>query len=187
MRNTVRASFVALALLAAPCVVFAQAQGRGGPPQEYPPGQPEPDFGRYLFPPELIMQHQQTINLRPDQRTAITQAIQQMQSKVIELQWQMQSEVQKLTELMQASTIKEAEALAQVDRVLGIERDVKRTHLGTLIRIKNALSRDQQTALDSLKQMWEQKALRSSNEIGPQSGTKKPAPPDGDVPHIDPR
>src|SRR5687768_8991729 len=105
MRNTVRASFVALALQAAPCVVFAQAQGRGGPPQEYPPGQPEADFGRYLFPPELIMELQQKINLRAAQRTTITTAIQQMQSRVIELQWQMQAETHKLTERMQAETI----------------------------------------------------------------------------------
>jgi len=125
------------------------------------------------------MQFQQKINLRQDQRTTITTAIQQMQSKVIDLQWQMQAETQKLTELMGAETIKEAEALAQVDRVLGIERDVKRTHLGTLIRIKNVLTHEQQTMLDSLKMQ----------QMGPRTRTKKPAdaPPDGDVPHIDPR
>lgn len=157
MTNTMRACVVALALSAATSA-FAQKR----PPAE-PPDQ---DFGRYLFPPELIMQFQQKINLRPEQRTTITQAIQQMQSKVVDLQWQMQAEVQKLTELMQAASIKEADALAQVDRVLGIERDVKRTHLGTLIRIKNTLSRDQQTALDSLKQMWERKAPRAENTVG---------------------
>ena len=123
------------------------------------------------------MQFQQKINLRADQRTTITTAIQQMQAKMIDLQWQMQAESQKLTELMQAETIKEADALAQVDRVLGIERDVKRTHLGTLIRIKNALTREQQAMLDSLK----------FQQMGPRTRTKKPEPSDGDVPHIDPR
>jgi len=125
------------------------------------------------------MQFHQKINLRADQRTTITTAIQQMQSRVIDLQWQMQAEAQKLTELMQAETIKEADALAQVDRVLGIERDVKRTHLGMLIRIKNTLTREQQAMLDSLK----------FQQMGPQGRTTKPAnaPPDGDVPHIDPR
>jgi Spy/CpxP family protein refolding chaperone len=156
MTRTIRAYVVAFALSAASNVAFAQK----GPPE-----QPDQDFARYLFPPELIMQFQQKINLRPEQRTSITQAIQQLQSKVIDLQWQMQSEVQKLTEMMQAPTIKEAEALAQVDRVLGIERDVKRTHLGTLIRIKNTLTREQQTALDSLQQMWAKKAPRSENTV----------------------
>jgi Spy/CpxP family protein refolding chaperone len=148
MTNTIRVCFVALALSAASSA-FAQ---------KAPPEAPDQDFARYLYPPELIMKFQQKINLRPEQRTTITQAIQQLQSKVVDLQWQMQAEVQKLTELMQAPTIKEAEALAQVDRVLGIERDVKRTHLGALIRIRNTLSRDQQTALDSLQQMWAKKA-----------------------------
>jgi hypothetical protein len=84
----------------------------------------------------------------------------------------MQAESQKLTEIMQGATIKEADALSQVDRVLGIEREVKRTHLGTLIRIKNTLSPDQQSALDSLQQMWEHGAPRASNELGGASHTK---------------
>ena len=179
MTNTIRASFLALLLLAAPCVGVAQgvAQGSGGragsPPER--PREAEPDFARFLYPPELIMQHQQAINLRPDQRTTITQAIQQMQAKVIDLQWQMQAEAQKLTELMQAETIKEVEALAQVDRVLGIEREVKRTHLGMLIRIKNALTRDQQATLETLMQ-------------DPRSRPRPGSPsPQGQAPPLDPR
>jgi Spy/CpxP family protein refolding chaperone len=138
MKRTLHISAVALTLLATPAVLLAQEQS-------------EPDFGRFLYPPELIMQFQQKIGLRPEQRTTITKAIQQLQSTVVDLQWQMQAEAQKLTEIMQNPSIKEADALAQVDRVLGIEREVKRTHLGTLIRIKNTLDPEQQTALDSLQ------------------------------------
>lgn len=145
MTQIVRVLFVAGALFAASDRL--PAQQRPAPAPEHA----EPDFARHLFPPELIMQHQQKIELRAEQRTTITQAIQQLQSKVLELQWQMQSEAQKLSELMQASSVKEAEALAQVDRVLGVEREVKRLHLGTLIRIKNTLTRDQQTTLAGLR------------------------------------
>lgn len=145
MKYSIRIFSVALALLILTDEVVAQQR------QPASPEQAEPDFARYLFPPELIMQHQQKINLRPEQRTTITEAIQQLQSKVLELQWQMQSEAQKLSELMQAPTIKEADALAQVERVLDVERDVKRMHLRTLIRIKNTLSREQQATLASLR------------------------------------
>lgn len=157
MTNAIHVCFVALALSTATDVLAQRRPVVSDTVEQQDKiradmrGAPEPDFARYLFPPELIMQFQQKINLRPEQRTTITQAIQQMQSKVVDLQWQMQAEVQKLTEIMQHATIKEAEALAQVDRVLGIEREVKRTHLGMLIRIKNTLGREQQVALDSIQ------------------------------------
>lgn len=109
------------------------------------------DFGRYLYPPELIMKYQQRIGLRPEQRATITQAIQQLQGKVIEIQWRMQEETQKLSALIQQPLVSETDALAQVDHVLSLEREIKRAHLTTLIHIKNTLSREQQKALDSLR------------------------------------
>jgi Spy/CpxP family protein refolding chaperone len=113
--------------------------------------EPEPEFGKYLFPPELVMQHQQAIRLTPEQRTSITQGIRDFQLKVVELQWKMQDEAQKLTELVQAAKVDEAQTLAQVDRVLGIEREIKRAHMGLLIRIKNSLTQEQQVALTSMR------------------------------------
>ena len=108
-------------------------------------------LGQNLFPPELVMQNQQKIGLKPDQRTAITQAIQELQNKVVELQWRMQEEGQRLAEILQRNTISENEALAQVDRVLAVERDVKRAHMAMLIRIKNTLTPEQQGMLKALR------------------------------------
>jgi Spy/CpxP family protein refolding chaperone len=113
--------------------------------------EPEPDFAKYLFPPELVMQHQQSLQLKPDQRAAITKEIRDLQLKVVELQWKMQDEAQKLTELVQGSKVDEVQTLAQVDRVLGIEREIKRAHMALLVRIKNLLTPEQQTALTSLR------------------------------------
>ena len=109
--------------------------------------EPEPEFARYLFPPELVMQHQQALRLTPEQRTSITQAIRDLQLKVVDLQWKMQDEAQKLTELVQGAKIDEAQTLAQVDRVLGVEREIKRAHMGLLVRIKNLLDQRQQDTL----------------------------------------
>jgi hypothetical protein len=41
--------------------------------------------------------------------------------------------------------------LEQVDRVLAAEREVKRTQLALMIRIKNTLTEQQQSALDKLR------------------------------------
>jgi Spy/CpxP family protein refolding chaperone len=114
-------------------------------------GVPEPDFSRHVFAPELVMRYQQRIGLRPEQRTTITTAIQQLQSRVVDQQWRMQEEAQKLGELLQATPVNESAVLAQVDRVLNIERDVKRAHMTLLIRIKNSLTREQQAALKALR------------------------------------
>jgi GH24 family phage-related lysozyme (muramidase) len=63
----------------------------------------------------------------------------------------MQDEAQKLTELVPGARVDEGQTLAQVDRVLGIEREIKRAHMGLLVRIKNALTQDQQVALASMR------------------------------------
>ena len=107
-------------------------------------------FGQHLFPPELVMQHQRSIELKPAQRTAITEAIQQVQAKVVELQWRIQEEAQKLSELVQATSPNEEAVLAQMDRVLATEREIKRAHMSLLVRIKKALTLEQQAALRAL-------------------------------------
>ena len=109
--------------------------------------EPEPEFAKYLYPPELVMQHQQALRLTPEQRNSITQGIRDLQLKVVDLQWKMQDEAQKLTELVQGARVDEAQTLAQVDRVLGIEREIKRAHMVLLVRIKNLLDQRQQDTL----------------------------------------
>jgi Spy/CpxP family protein refolding chaperone len=104
-----------------------------------------------VFAPELVMKYQQKIGLRPEQRTAITDAIQQVQSRIVEQQWRMQEEAQKLGDLLQAMPVNESAVLAQVDRVLGIEREVKKAHMTLLVRIKNTLTREQQAMLKGLR------------------------------------
>jgi Spy/CpxP family protein refolding chaperone len=111
----------------------------------------EDAIGQLLFPPELVMQHQQKIGLKPAQRTAITSAIQEVQAKVVDVQWKMQEEMQKLVELLQSTPVNESAALEQVDRLFAAEREIKRAHLGLLIRIKNTLTKEQQTTLQALK------------------------------------
>lgn len=130
------------ALLIAAAPALAQQPG---------PQAGEPDFAEHLFPPELIMQNQQRIGLRPEQRTVITGAIRELQNKVIDLQWRIQEETQRLRELLQAAPVDETSALAQVDRILGIEREVKKAHLRMLIQIKNALTPEQQQMLRRLR------------------------------------
>jgi Spy/CpxP family protein refolding chaperone len=121
------------------------------PQQPDRPHPPDDPIARVLFPPELVMQHQQEIALRPEQRAAIEKAIVEFQSKVVGLQWKMQDQSQRLVALLDKPTIDPAPALAQVDEVLGAEREVKRAHMALLIQIKNTLSAEQQARLSAAR------------------------------------
>jgi len=118
-----------------------------GAAAQQPPQAPDDPLARVLFPPELVMRHQQDIGLRPEQRAAITKAIQDFQSKVVDLQWRMQEQSQRLVTLLEKPAVDQAVALAQVDEVFGVEREVKRAHISLLITIKNTLSAEQQAKL----------------------------------------
>ena len=66
------------------------------------------------------------------------------------MQWNMQAEQQKLVELLGQSPVNVAAALAQADRLMEIEHRVKHAHLAALIKIKNVLTREQQTRLRAM-------------------------------------
>jgi hypothetical protein len=108
-------------------------------------------LARYLFPPELVMAHQQEISLTDRQQAAIQLAMKEAQVKFVDLQFQMSGEVEKLQRLVQPTSADEAKVLEQVDRVLTVEREIKHAQLTLMIRIKNQLTEQQQLALGRLR------------------------------------
>ena len=118
-----------------------------GPPRP-PAGDP---LARYLFPPELIMANQDAIHLTDSQRNSLQQAMADAQGKFITMQFKMSSEVERLQTLLKPTSVDEPQVLEQVDRVLAVERDVKRAQLSLMIRIKNMLTSPQQSRLNQLR------------------------------------
>ena len=104
-----------------------------------------------LFAPELVMQYSQEIQLTPDQSKAIKDEIQKAQAKFLDMQWEMQLEKEKLVLLLKAQPVDERAALVQVDKLLDRERDINKTQISLLIRIKNQLSPAQQNKLMELR------------------------------------
>jgi Spy/CpxP family protein refolding chaperone len=104
-----------------------------------------------LFPPELVMQYHQQISLTADQSKSLRDAIQQAQAKFLDMQWDMQSEKEKLVLLLKARPVDESAVLAQLDKVLDREREIKKTQISLLIRIKNQLTAEQQNKLTELR------------------------------------
>jgi heavy-metal resistance protein len=117
---------------------------------------PSPDqaLEQRVFPPDLVLQCRERIGLKTEQRDAIRAAMRDMQSKTMDMQWKLQDEAEKLNDALKRPSVNEAETLAQVDRVLGAEREVKRAQMTMLIRIKNVLTPEQQ---DNLRNVRERK------------------------------
>ena len=74
-----------------------------------------------------------------------------MQGKVFDAQWDLQENSSKMTQLLQQSPIDEAKVLEQADKIMTLEREIKRAHLTLLMRIKNALTADQIARLEALR------------------------------------
>jgi len=116
-----------------------------------PATNPTDELAQNLFAPEIVLKFREEIGLDAGQSKALKEMIQKAQAKFLDLQWDMQAETGKLASLLKARQVDSAAALAQVDRVLTLERDVKKAQLALLIGIKNLLSNTQQDQLVELR------------------------------------
>lgn len=122
---------------------------------EPPPAPGQDPLAPYVFPPDLVMRHATEIGLDDRQRAAVKDAVVKMQGRFLELQWDVQAEAEKMARLLQANPVDETALLAQADKVMGLEREVKRTHLSLLVRIKNLLTDAQRAKLTELRKRGE--------------------------------
>ena len=111
----------------------------------------EDPFADAFFPPELIMQNQQVLGLTAEQKTLLRAEVQKAQTRFTDLQWQLQDEMQRLSTLAREASPNEERILSQLDKVLSLEREIKRTHIGLVVRMKRALTPEQQRQLADLR------------------------------------
>ena len=130
-------------------VVFASAQ-QSPQPQQPPDNDP---LAQFIFPPELVMQHQREIGLTDEQKAFLRGEIQRVTLRFTELQWQLQDSMEGLASVMKESSVNEQQALTQLDKILETEREIKHLHIGLAIRIKNKLTPEQQSRLQGMKRM----------------------------------
>ena len=121
-----------------------------GASAEAPPAADDP-IARHVVPPELVMRHSQAIGLTAEQRDAIKTAVKEAQSGFIDPQWQMQTEAGRMVDLLQQRPLDEAAILGQLDRILDLERRIKKLQFSLLVRIKNTLTPSQLEKLEKLR------------------------------------
>jgi Spy/CpxP family protein refolding chaperone len=183
---------VALILCSATAIA-QQAQPPSGPPMggpmNPPPGMGMPPHGgpqnprkmdQDFFPPEMVMRNQKAINLTDDQQKSIKSEMQKSMSRFTELQWEQSAEEEKMQELVKADRPDEKKVLAQLDKLLDIENQMKRLHLTTMIRIKNILAPEQQQKLREMKRPQhgpKQGPPRGEQGRSPEDEQPQPPPP----------
>jgi Spy/CpxP family protein refolding chaperone len=160
-------------------VLRAQPAGRQG---KMPPGGLE--LRRELFPPELVMRHQEEIHLSGEQKNALVREMQAMQSDLVPLQFEMSEAAGKLRAALDAPRVDEDKASALADHLMSLETRIKKRHLALMIRIKNILTPEQQSLLRELR---EQAGGRRGPEGRRADPGRRPPPPEGeDEPSDDP-
>jgi len=117
---------------------------------QHPHPGPDP-IGSDLFPPELVMGHQQEIGLTEEQRNFIKGEIQKATTRFNDLQWQLQEEMETMISVIKEQSVDEQRALSQLDKILNIEREIKRVHITLALRIKNKLTPEQQERLKAIR------------------------------------
>src|SRR5216684_8110450 len=135
-RSEMRARFFCLCA----ALLFAAGAVRAQQPDQDP-------IGQSFFAPELVIQHQEAIGLNAEQKDYFKTEIRQAQLKFTELQWKLQDEMEKLVSLVKQPRVDEQQALAQLEKVLAAEREIKKEQVTLLVRIKNKLTAEQQEKL----------------------------------------
>ena len=137
------AGWLALALLTAATAPAAAPRGLGRAEQDR--------IARMVFAPDLVMRHQTEIGLGGAQKQALVDEMQRTQSDLVPLQVEMSEAAESLRRYLDGPRVDEAAALAEAERVMRLESEIKRRHLTMLIRIKNLLTEEQQTELRLLR------------------------------------
>jgi Spy/CpxP family protein refolding chaperone len=133
--------------LAASCVALLLpfvSLGQGASVEEDP-------FARYLFPPDRVIGHGLELALTDAQKVAVRNEVQKAQGKFVDLQFELQGESGKMARLLQEQPVDEAKVLGEVDRILALEKEIKRIQISLLVRIKNVLTPAQQAKLLELQ------------------------------------
>jgi Spy/CpxP family protein refolding chaperone len=104
-----------------------------------------------MFPPDMIMAHARELNLTDEQKTFMRSEVAKATATFQDLQWKLQDQMELLHETMKSTSVNEQQALAQLDKVLDIEREIKRLHIALAVRLKNRLTPEQQDQLHKMR------------------------------------
>ncbi len=112
--------------------------------------QPDP-LNELMFTPKIIAQHADELGLEVGQKEFVQSQLRQMQEKHAELQQNLQREVAALGEILHQESPDEAKAIAQLDKVLESEREIKRGQISLALSIRARLTAEQKKRIGEIQ------------------------------------
>ena len=145
---------------------WAQPPFVGPPPPDHP-------MWNHLFPPELVMSNQKAVGLTPQQQESMQAELKKAQARFFDLMWRLHAEGETMDLLLRQEPVNEEQALEQLNKILEIENEIKRTHFPLLVRIRNILTPEQRAQLDAIRKQ------SPHHRQGPPRPPEGPLPPGG--------
>ena len=130
----------AITLLTSLCPLFAADESK-------PAADP---FAGAFFPPEFVLMARDRIALTREQQDALRARMEKTQPRSEELKKKLAAENTTLVALVKQERVDEKALLAQLDKLLDVEREAKHLHLGLVSAVKNLLTPEQQEKLREL-------------------------------------
>ncbi|MBM3858873.1 MAG: hypothetical protein FJ395_04400 [Verrucomicrobia bacterium] len=124
-----------------------------------------------LFPPPLIFQAGEELGLTEEQRNAIREELDKSRERFEPVQDKLREQMESLSKLLREPRVSEAMALAQLDKVLATENEIKKAQLTSLIRVNNVLTPEQKEKLQNF--------IKAHRPPGPPEGEPGARPPFG--------
>ena len=109
-------------------------------------------FKGKLFAPNVILENQAELGLSKQQFTEIKRAVVDVQANVAEHEWDVREAYQNILAELDRTPIDQALVLEYVDAALRAENEVKKLQVAMLIRLKNLLTAEQVSYLESLRE-----------------------------------
>ena len=104
-------------------------------------------FTGAFFPPELVFLAQDRIALTQEQQDALHTRMEKTQQRSDELRAKLERETAMLATFAKQEPVDEASLVAQLDKVLDVERELNHLHVGLVVAIKNLLTPEQRAQL----------------------------------------
>jgi hypothetical protein len=115
-------------------------------------GQQQKDvFKGKLFAPNIILEHQDALDLSKEQFTAIRAAVVEVQGSVAEHEWDLREAYQRIMADLDESPIIEEQVIQNVEAALLAENEVKKLQVAMLIKLRNLLTDEQMNYLQSVR------------------------------------
>ena len=104
-----------------------------------------------LFPPDLLRRAREEVALTDEQMQNIQKEAEKMDASFHALQERLQKETDALAALVKPGHVDAPATLAQLDKLLDVEREMRRAQIGFMLAIKNQLTPEQQVKLAAFR------------------------------------